>query len=120
MSLFSRGKPIRNRQGKKGPSTAESAVEKEGDWETSSDSVQEVFQSRRGENCPFVHSVRNQLFKLPPLVAPSRKTTVSWASELVRSPIVLENICEFVLVNLRVYYYDERKPTSCFMVAELG
>ena len=31
VSIFSRGKPIRNRQGKKGPSTAVQAVEKEGD-----------------------------------------------------------------------------------------
>ena len=70
VSLFSRDKPIRNCQGKKGPSTAERAVEKEGDWKTSSNSVPEVFQSRRGENYLFLHSVRNQLFKLSLLSLP--------------------------------------------------
>ena len=107
VSLFSRGKPIRNRQGKKGPSTTEHVVEKEGDWKTSSNSVPEVFQSRRGENYPNLHSVRNQLFKLSLLSPPRGKLPRARRANSVQASFALENVRALVSVNLRVYYYDE-------------
>ena len=95
---------------KNGPSTTKCVVENKGDWKTSCNSVQEVFQSRRGENCPNpqIWLKLKPVFFEQPLSLPSRgKLPRARQTHLVQASLALENTRAFVSVNLRVYYYDE-------------